>query len=116
MSRPSKYKKICKTPSYSSFGPLHKDTTETVTLSLVEYEVIRLMDVEGLNQTQCGQHMEISRATVQRLYDNARKIIGEALICGKTLEIKGGHYELCHGNHPEGFKEACCKHENNTEA
>lgn len=109
MSRPIKHKKICKAPAYKSFGPLNQKSKEIIEICLEEYEVIRLIDVENLNQTECGKHMEISRATVQRLYDSARKKLAQAFICGKTLEIKGGNYELCEGNHPNGCIDECCQ-------
>ena len=112
MARPIKHKKVCKTPSYQSFGPLDQKKHDIIEICLEEYEVIRLIDIENLNQTECGKHMEISRATVQRLYESARKKLAQAFICGKTLEIKGGNYELCDGDHAKGCVSKCCKKTN----
>ena len=97
MPRPRKQKKICSMPAVSAFGPAdqtpHK--TDIVLMSIEEYETIRLIDHENLNQEQCADIMGVARSTVQRLYTDARSKLAESLIDGKTLKIKGGDYTLC---------------------
>ena len=44
MPRPQKCRRICFTPQYDSFYPENSQTDDTITLTLDEYEVIRLLD------------------------------------------------------------------------
>ena len=41
--------------------------------------------------------MNISRTTVTEIYAKARYKISECLVKGKQLSIKGGNYQICHG-------------------
>ncbi len=61
-----------------------------LTLSRSELEVVRLCDLEGLDQTQAGETMGVSRGTVQRLVKSARAKVAEALITSKALVIAQG--------------------------
>lgn len=97
MARPRKWRRVCALPQVDKFGPidLSKDISESIIMTVEEYETIRLMDLEGLNQEQCANNMEVARSTVQRIYDSARKKIANTLVNGKTLKIEGGDYKLC---------------------
>jgi predicted DNA-binding protein (UPF0251 family) len=64
-----------------------------VCLSMEEAESIRLKDLDGLDQQQCAEHMNISRPTFQRVLSSARKKIADALLNGKAVRITGGNYE-----------------------
>jgi len=65
-----------------------------VQLSLEEAEAIRLKDIEGLDQAGCAERMNISRPTVQRILESARKKIADALLNGKAIRIEGGTVEM----------------------
>ena len=65
---------------------------ESVILTYDETEAIRLSDLEMLDQDTAANRMEISRATFQRILHSAHKNVADALINGKTIEIKGGKY------------------------
>ena len=65
-----------------------------VTLSLDEYESIRLADLEGLYQEEAAQRMNISRQTFGRIIEAAHKKIADALINGKAIKIEGGNIEI----------------------
>ncbi|MGI6685891.1 MAG: DUF134 domain-containing protein [Bacillota bacterium] len=67
-------------------------------MQVEEYETIRLMDLEGLDQEQCAQRMNVARSTVQRIYNQARKKIADSLVNGKMLRIEGGNFLICDGN------------------
>jgi len=62
-------------------------------LKVEELEAIRLVDLEGLEQEDAALKMGISRRTLARELDSARRKIVEALIKGKAIEIKGGFYK-----------------------
>lgn len=97
MARPKKWRRVCTLPQIDKFGPIDisESINESIIMTVDEYETIRLMDLEGLNQTQCADAMGIARSTVQRIYDDARKKIADSLVNGKTLKIEGGDYKLC---------------------
>ena len=97
MARPSRKRRICSEPSYDSFIPQGIPSKESVTLSLDEYETIRLIDLEKLTHEQCAKQMDISRTTVTEIYESARGKLADSLVNGKTLLIFGGHYCLCDG-------------------
>jgi len=67
---------------------------EEVRLSVEEAEAIRLKDLEGLEQEQGAEKMNISRPTFQRVLAAARQKIADALLHGKAIRIEGGHFEL----------------------
>lgn len=55
-----------------------------------EYETIRLLDYEGLMQEQAAEKMNISRSTLARIYENARKTLAKEFVESKTIVIDGG--------------------------
>ena len=46
---------------------------ESVVLQVDELEAIRLLDYRGFTQEQCAARMNISRATVARIYEEGRR-------------------------------------------
>ena len=96
MPRIPKRRKICSFPDYYSFIPeeAEADSIESIMMSLDEYETIRLLDHEGLNQEECAVRMGVARTTVTAMYENARKKLVSALVEGKRLRITGGNIEI----------------------
>lgn len=107
MPRPRKWRKVCCLPEASRFGPLDGAPAQTVTMTVDEFETIRLIDSDGFTQEQCAAQMGISRTTVQGIYDAARKKLAESLVNGAILQIEGGEYRLCDG---QGCGAGCRKH------
>ncbi|HHV38916.1 MAG TPA: DUF134 domain-containing protein [Tepidimicrobium sp.] len=99
MVRPRKQRKVCSLPENNRFGPLGMESNrrQCITMSIDEYETIRLIDFEGLTQEECAARMHIARTSVQRSYSAARKKIAKSLVDGKMLRIEGGDYRLCNG-------------------
>ncbi len=112
MPRPPKCRKVCRFPKTLEFTPV-QDTAgkETIVLTVDEYETIRLIDKEGLSQEECCQQMEIARTTVQKIYEEARRKLANALVEGRPLRIEGGSYRLCSGQSLLCRVEKCYKHE-----
>jgi predicted DNA-binding protein (UPF0251 family) len=54
---------------------------------MAELEAFRLVDLEGLSQEEAGQRMRISRGTVWRLVQSARKKTAQAISEGRPLTI-----------------------------
>ncbi|MCR4610571.1 MAG: DUF134 domain-containing protein [Lachnospiraceae bacterium] len=99
MPRTPKCRKICSFPDHYSFIPEETDREdiETIMMSIDEFEVIRLLDYEGLNQGECAQKMGVARTTVTAIYESARKKLVGAIVDGKRLRIAGGNIEIDRG-------------------
>jgi Predicted DNA-binding proteins len=96
MARPVKCRKVCLLPKCDSFRPVGSGTKgEEVRLTVDEYETLRLIDYEGMNQEEAASLMEVARTTVQQIYSQARFKLSKMLVEGLPLEIEGGEYELC---------------------
>jgi predicted DNA-binding protein (UPF0251 family) len=67
---------------------------EQVILTVDEYEAVRLIDYDGLDQEKAAERMRISRATCARIMESAHKKIAEALSRGKAIRIEGGSFVL----------------------
>ncbi|MEJ2467586.1 MAG: DUF134 domain-containing protein [Campylobacterales bacterium] len=72
------------------FKPCGKRQSElqSVELEADELEAIRLTDYEGLYQQECAERMQISRTTFSRTIESARRKIADALLNGKSINIK----------------------------
>ena len=90
MPRPPRCRRICGAPQVDTFCPNGCENTEPILLTLDEYEVIRLVDLEQQTHEQCAAQMDISRSTVQEIYEGARRKIAACLVHGKPLHITGG--------------------------
>jgi len=96
MPRMPKCRKICAFPDYYRFVPEDADMNniDSIQMSLDEYEVIKLLDYEGLNQEESAQRMGVARTTVTAIYESARKKLAMAIVDGKRLAISGGNIEI----------------------
>lgn len=75
------------TPSEGSFTPIPLRNTAPVLIEVAELEAFRLVDMEGLSQEEAGQKMNVSRGTIWRLVQSARKKTAQALTEGRPLQI-----------------------------
>lgn len=116
MARPMKCRKVCHFPATLEFSPIRDESDkandqmkEPVILAVDEYETIRLIDKEGLDQKACAEFMQIARTSVQRIYDSARKKLAESIVEGRPLRIEGGNFWLCNGQSETCGKRSCFK-------
>jgi len=98
MARPARYRKIQYPPLTRGLRPIANEINESETLILLleEYEAIRLMDYEYLNQEEAAKRMNVSRPTLSRIYDSARKKLAKALVQSVRIEVFGGNVEFEH--------------------
>jgi len=96
MPRPTKCRRVASLPDVTYFKPagIPLRTLEEVRLSVEEAEAIRLKDLEGFEQEQGAERMNISRPTFQRVLASARQKIADALLNGKAIRIEGGSFEM----------------------
>lgn len=102
MPRPQRCRRVCREPDYPCFVPERGGGEPCVTLTIDEFETIRLVDYGKQTHQQCAEQMDISRSTVTEIYESARFKLADALVNGKRLVISGGNYRLCGGDSP------CC--------
>lgn len=95
MPRPKRCRRICEVPKNDCFYPMADNGLEGISLTLDEYEVIRLVDLEGYSHLECAEQMDISRSTVQEIYESARGKIASFIVYGRKLYIRGGKYQVC---------------------
>ena len=94
MARPTKWRRIEHMPTVEHFVPSGQETSEfdENILKLEELEAIRLKDLEGLEQEECAERMQVSRPTFQRILLVAREKVADSLINGKAIRIEGGNF------------------------
>lgn len=61
-----------------------------ITLTFDEYEAVRLIDFERMNQEQAAVHLGVSRPTCARIISQARNKIATAIVTGAAIKIGGG--------------------------
>ena len=96
MSRPRHCRRVAQLPQANYHKPrgIPLSVLEEITLTVDEFEAIRLTDLEGLYQADAAEEMNISRQTLGRVLESAHKKIADALVHGKALLIKGGPIEI----------------------
>ena len=78
---------IEKFPTVNEFTPNPQENPEPIYIESAELEALRLVDLEGLSQEEAGERMGVSRGTVWRLIQSARKKTVQALTEGRPLRI-----------------------------
>jgi predicted DNA-binding protein (UPF0251 family) len=96
MVRPQKDRIVSFNPDISYFKPrgIPLIDLEEVRLTVDEREAVRLADLMGMSHEEAGCYMGVSRATFGRIIQKARKIVADALINGKAINIGGGNYKI----------------------
>lgn len=78
---------ISKQPVAETFTPYPVENEKPIILEPAELEAFRLVDLEGLSQEEAGYRMGISRGTIWRLLQQARKKVAQALTEGRGIMI-----------------------------
>lgn len=102
MARPFKLRCIRHVPGVTLFKPAGvpaRDMTKVV-IHLDELEALRLVNLEGLDQSEAAARMGVSRPTVGRILKEARRKITLALVRGDALLIEHGSAPVEHVRSP----------------
>ncbi|MHA1744202.1 MAG: DUF134 domain-containing protein [Candidatus Heimdallarchaeota archaeon] len=86
--RPLKEIVIEALPEIKELVPKPLKSKEKIMLTIAEYEAMRLVDFEGLNQDEAGQLMSVSRGTSWRLFKSGRIKLLRTLLEGKRVVIE----------------------------
>lgn len=90
MPRPCKRRRIRGRPNSSYFKPagIRMIDLEESTLTMPEFEAIRLVDLDEISQEEAGKQMQVSQATLSRVLKTGRKKIADAIVNGKAIKIE----------------------------
>ena len=96
MARPFKCRRVAFMPGVTYFKPagIPLRALEELRLTVEEVEAIRLKDLEGLEQKEGAEKMNVSRPTFQRILTSARKQVSDAILNGKAIRIGGGNFQV----------------------
>jgi len=75
------------TPPVNNFTPNPSGNLKPIFIEMAELEAFRLVDLEGLSQEEAGRKMGVSRGTIWRLVQSARRKTAQALSEGRPLSI-----------------------------
>ena len=89
--RREKLRRVGIIPEYRGFTPDGLASGDAIDMTVDELEVLRLCDLEGLNQEAVAQQMGIARATVAAICSRAHRKVADALVNGRALVIEGGN-------------------------
>ena len=81
MPRPPRCRRICGAPQVDTFCPNGCENTKPILLTLDEYEVIRLVDLEQQTHEQCAGCMSFGKAGTMHDWtlDETEKVVKHAL-------------------------------------
>lgn len=99
MPRKQKQRKVFLPPRIEGFKTMGFENSKSIELNLDELEAIKLLDYEDLNQQDVAVLMNVSRPTLTRIYDRARKKIATAISEGKDIKFSGGNIYYDHNWH-----------------
>ena len=85
--RPPKPVRLRGPPIVDRFIPVPQRNLEPVYLEPAELEALRLVDLEGFSQEDAGVRMGVSRGTIWRFLQSARKKVAQALTEARPLLV-----------------------------
>ena len=89
MVRPCIRRRVRGNPHSNYFKPagIRMIELEESSLSMAEFEAIRLVDFSEVPQEEAGRQMGISQPTLSRILKSGRKKIADAIVHGKAIKI-----------------------------
>lgn len=101
MVRPKLNRIIVSPPAIASLMPYGRMGRcsckgNSIHITYDEYEAVRLIDYEGMQQADAAKQMNISRPTLTRIYAAARNKIATAMVEGRPIMLSDGNIEFEH--------------------
>ncbi len=98
--RPQKTRWIKCLPGERCFRPRCRKPGELegVSLTIDEFEALRLADLEELKHAEAARKMKVSRPTFTRILSSAHKKIADGLVNIKAIRIEGGCCKIVGGS------------------
>ena len=92
MVRPLKCRRVGFAPEVGCFKPagIPFSCLDEVSLTMDEFEAIRLADLLGLYHEDAAKEMSVSRQTFGNIVNSARKKIADSIVNTKVLKLEGG--------------------------
>ena len=99
MARPKIQRTVCGRPKGHCFKPngIAMQELEKVTLALDEFEAMRLVDQESMQQQQAAVVMGVSRQTLANILKSARFKVMDCLANSKALLMEEKN-DICNTN------------------
>lgn len=96
MPRPRKRRRIWHEPKPAIFKPVGVPLGQLKSITMLhdELEALRLVDLEGRYQEDAARQMNVSRSTLQRIVNEARFKVAQALTEGAALYVEGGTFRV----------------------
>ncbi len=90
MPRPKLPRKVCFSPNVFYYKPqgVPLRNLQEICITREELEVLRLKNIERMNQRECAEAMHTSQSTVQRILQSACRKISQGIIEGKAIRIE----------------------------
>ena len=94
--RPRRLRRVAMEPGVTYFKPraVPLSSLEEATLTVGEFEALRLGDAEKMDQARAAKRMNVSQPTFSRLLASARQKTADAICNGKAIQIRGGRYTI----------------------
>jgi len=115
MARPQCQRRIAGRPRILVFKPRGVPMRELVVVHLCAdaWEALRLCDHEGLDQQEAATRMGVSRPTVSRILERARKAVARVLVegCSLVIDVPADAIQecgACHGMWPGPVSMTTC--------
>ncbi|MDD2655940.1 MAG: DUF134 domain-containing protein [Candidatus ainarchaeum sp.] len=96
MPRPLRCRRVLGEPSFSIFKPAGVPARGLTfsTLTVEEFEALRLADAEQMPQEKAASRMGVSQPTFSRILSSARNKVAIAISKGMGILIEGGTYKV----------------------
>lgn len=78
MPRKKRCRRVCEEPDFPVFRPAGR-VSGGISMTVDEFETIRLVDYEQKTHEECAALMDVSRTTVTEIYQSARAKIAKPL-------------------------------------
>ena len=93
--RRKKVRYVQKMPKITQFSPRGRPgRPDEIYLTVDQFEALKLADLQAFDQSEAAIAMGVSRPTFGRILREARKLMADAVVNGKTIKIGIGDTQV----------------------